>query len=53
LPYRAFAFDPILSGQIDTNEINEVTIGIPWDNQFLWSTRVIEEDGKFVDEFRP
>jgi hypothetical protein len=124
-PYRrlrAFAFDPILSRQIDTNEINEVAIGIPWDNQLamgpvdsylevvdfdpasqafyapvdlndpyllaqdglppsesnpqfhqqmayaiarttinhfefalgrrtLWSTRVIEEDGKFVDEF--
>lgn len=30
---RAFAFDPILSRRIDTYEINEVTIGVPWDNQ--------------------
>jgi hypothetical protein len=33
-PYRrlkAFAFDPILSRQIDTYEVNEVTLKIPWD----------------------
>lgn len=34
-PYRqlrAFAFDPCLSRQIESYEINEVTIKIPWDN---------------------
>lgn len=29
---RAFAFDPILSRQIDTYEINEVTLKIPWED---------------------
>jgi hypothetical protein len=29
---RAFAFDPILSRQIDSYEINEVTLKVPWDN---------------------
>ncbi|MFL7807923.1 MAG: hypothetical protein ACK2VD_12165 [Anaerolineae bacterium] len=28
---RAFAFDPILSRSIDTYEINEVTIELPWE----------------------
>lgn len=34
-PYRklrAFAFDPIVSRQIETSEINEVTLKIPWDS---------------------
>ena len=34
-PYRrlrCFAFDPILSRQLDTYEINEVTLKIPWDD---------------------
>lgn len=33
-PYRrlrAFAFDPILSRQIGTHEVNEVTIQLPWE----------------------
>lgn len=30
---RAFAFDPILSRQIDTYEVNEITIKIPWDSK--------------------
>ena len=33
-PYRrlrAFAFDPILSRNIETEEINEVTINLPWE----------------------
>jgi len=29
---RAFAFDPILSRRIDTSDINEVTILLPWEN---------------------
>jgi hypothetical protein len=29
---RVFAFDPILSRQIESYEINEVTIKIPWDD---------------------
>ena len=29
---RAFAFDPILSRNIETHDINEVTIKIPWDD---------------------
>jgi hypothetical protein len=29
---RAFAFDPILSRHIETHEINEVTIKVPWEN---------------------
>lgn len=29
---RAFAFDPILSRQIETYEINEVTLKIPWED---------------------
>jgi hypothetical protein len=29
---RAFAFDPILSRNIETQEINEVTINLPWEN---------------------
>ena len=29
---RAFAFDPILSQHIDTQEINEVTIELPWED---------------------
>lgn len=29
---RAFAFDPILSRRIDTYEINEVTIQLPWED---------------------
>ncbi|MCK4583274.1 hypothetical protein KAU18_08155 [Candidatus Bathyarchaeota archaeon] len=28
---RAFAFDPIISRKIETHEINEVTIGLPWE----------------------
>ncbi|MDH4211989.1 MAG: hypothetical protein OEV79_11140 [candidate division WOR-3 bacterium] len=28
---RAFAFDPILSRNIETHDINEVTIKLPWD----------------------
>lgn len=28
---RAFAFDPILSRRIDTHEINEITIKLPWE----------------------
>jgi len=28
---RAFAFDPILSRRLDTHEINEVTLKIPWE----------------------
>jgi hypothetical protein len=28
---RAFAFDPLLSRRIETHEINEVTIKVPWD----------------------
>jgi hypothetical protein len=35
-PYRrlrAFSFDPILSRQMDTYEINEVTLKIPWDEK--------------------
>jgi hypothetical protein len=28
---RAFAFDPVVSRQIDTHEANEVTIRLPWD----------------------
>jgi hypothetical protein len=28
---RAFAFDPILSRRIDTYEINEVTLKLPWE----------------------
>ena len=34
-PYRrlrALAFDPILSRQIETREINDVIITIPWDS---------------------
>jgi hypothetical protein len=34
-PYRklrAFAFDPILSRQIGTQEVNEVTIHVPWED---------------------
>jgi hypothetical protein len=34
-PYRrlrAFAFDPILSRSIETHEINEVTIRLPWED---------------------
>ena len=34
-PYRrmrVFAFDPILSRQIDTHEVNEVMLKIPWDD---------------------
>jgi hypothetical protein len=30
---RVFAFDPILSRQIETHEINEVTIKLPWDKE--------------------
>jgi len=29
---RAFAFDPILSRRIETREINEVTINLPWED---------------------
>jgi hypothetical protein len=29
---RAFAFDPILSRNIETQEINEVTINLPWED---------------------
>jgi hypothetical protein len=29
---RAFAFDPILSRRIDTYEVNEVTIRLPWED---------------------
>jgi hypothetical protein len=29
---RAFAFDPILSRRIETHEINEITIKLPWDD---------------------
>jgi hypothetical protein len=29
---RVFAFDPILSGRIDTHQINEATIALPWDD---------------------
>ena len=29
---RAFAFDPILSRSIETHEINEVTIKLPWED---------------------
>jgi len=35
-PYRklrAFAFDPIISRRIETSDINEVTIKIPWDSE--------------------
>ncbi len=35
-PYRrlrAFAFDPSLSRQIDTSEINEVILKVPWDRK--------------------
>jgi hypothetical protein len=28
---RAFAFDPILSRRIETHEINEITISLPWE----------------------
>ncbi len=28
---RAFAFDPIMSRQIETYEVNEVTLRVPWD----------------------
>jgi hypothetical protein len=28
---RAFAFDPVVSRQIETHEANEVTISLPWD----------------------
>jgi hypothetical protein len=28
---RAFAFDPILSRRIDTHDINEITIALPWE----------------------
>jgi len=28
---RAFAFDPILSRRIDTHEVNEVTLTLPWE----------------------
>ena len=34
-PYRrlrVFAFDPLLSYQAETHEINEITIDLPWDN---------------------
>ena len=30
---RTYAFDPILSRQLDTYEINEVTLKIPWDEK--------------------
>jgi hypothetical protein len=30
---RAFAFDPILSRSIDTHQINEITIRIPWEDE--------------------
>ena len=30
---RAFAFDPIRSRRIETHEINEVTIKLPWEDQ--------------------
>ncbi len=30
---RAFAFDPSLSRQIETYEINEVTLKLPWDSE--------------------
>ncbi len=29
---RAFAFDPSLSRQIETSAINQVTLGVPWDD---------------------
>jgi len=29
---RAFAFDPILSRRIETHDINEVTIKLPWED---------------------
>ncbi len=29
---RAFAFDPILSRRLETHEINEVTIKVPWED---------------------
>ncbi len=32
---RAFAFDPILSRQIDTYEVNEIIIKIPWDDEMI------------------
>ena len=32
---RTYAFDPILSRQLDTYEINEVTLKIPWDEKMV------------------
>lgn len=32
---RAFAFDPILSRRIETHDINEVTIKLPWEDNLM------------------
>ncbi len=44
---RAFAFDPVLSQQIETHAINEITIKLPWDENL--GTGPVDEYLEVVD----